>query len=368
MGRKSGDHLRVAFFGLLPVDSAPTRFFCERPAKELVQFDIDGILFPPSSVKLYRALYRRRSRGWQLRAAIYWYLLVVPRRIGQILRATRCDVVLVQRGLLRYNSPPLLELLLKLIVGRLAGRPIVYHLDDALWLVSRRSYYRVRCRIADRLITGNRVIAEFGRQAGARTTNIPWPVDVPSYPAKQHSAKRPVVIGYTGTAPEQYVRLVARPLREVCDSTGARVLVIGGDRPPEVPELEGHIEWRLWTRERSYRQFLDFDIGIMPFADTELNRGREPFKVKEYMAAGLPLVTSPVGQNLELIAHGVQGFFAASDEEWVRYLSRLVGSPPLRAEMGMRGRELMSTRYDYGTMLRSLAQTFREVTSGRMSG
>jgi glycosyltransferase involved in cell wall biosynthesis len=362
--KRTGSQLRVAFFGLLPVDNVPTRFFCERPARELEPFGIDGRLFVPSSVRLYHMLYRGKSRGWRLRAAVYWYLLVLPRRLWQIVSALRCDVIFIQRGLLRYNSPPVLELLVKLLAGKIARRRIVYHLDDALWVVSRPSYFRTRFRMADLVITGNEPIAEFAREAGATVEIVEYAVDVGRYPVKDHAERTSPVIGYTGTTPEQFLKPVTPALREACDRTGARIRVIGGDRPPSLDGLQAYVDWRQWRREDAFTLFQEFDMGIMPMEDTEANRAKEPFKVKEYMAAGLPVVSSPVGHNLGIFEHGEQGFFAGSADEWVTYLVKLAEDPGLRSEMGARGRNLVRTRYDYPGLLQLLADTFWRV-SGR---
>ncbi len=43
------------------------------------------------------------------------------------------------------------------------------------------------------------------------------------------------------------------------------------------------------------RRLADFDIGIVPLADIPFNRGRSNVKAREYAAAGVPWLASPVG-------------------------------------------------------------------------
>lgn len=60
-------------------------------------------------------------------------------------------------------------------------------------------------------------------------------------------------------------------------------------------------------------------------------RGKCGLKVLQYMAAGLPVVASPVGANKHIVVDGVTGFLAREPEEWVEALSRLEADTELAA-------------------------------------
>jgi glycosyltransferase involved in cell wall biosynthesis len=352
--------VRVAFFPMHPVDDRASDTFCQLPATRSSELGVEGTVFAPSSPRLYAAFYRRKSRGWQFRAALYWYLIVLPRRIAQIFRARKYDVIFVQRSMFRWSSPPIVES----IARRVTGLPIAYHMDDGIWLAARASYSVKRCQIATTVVTGNDVIAEFAEAAGTPVTRIEYAVDADAYPVKQHGEHRPVVIGYTGIYPEEHLAPIAEPLRRVCEATGARVMAIGGLRRPSLPGLDEHLDWRAWNPEDKYSWAREFDIGVMPLSDTELHRTKEPLKVKEYMAAGLPMVLSPVGHNLHVVREGVDGFFVRDDGEWVERLERLVRDPALRAELGTNGRALVLERYDLPRLLSELSKMFKRLAAG----
>ena len=125
-----------------------------------------------------------------------------------------------------------------------------------------------------------------------------------------------------------------------------RVKVVSG-RPFRLPELGERSVWEPWSPGRRFAVFGDLDIGIMPLADEPYQRGKEAFKLKEYMAAGVPVVCSPVGHNRQVVQHGVVGFFAHSEHEWVRHLERLIDEPELRARHGRAGRQVAETTFDY---------------------
>lgn len=354
-----GRPVRVAFFPMHPVDDRASGTFCVLPATRSGELGVEGTVFAPSSPELYAAMYRRKSRGWRLRAAIYWYLLVFPRRLVQILKARRYDAIFVQRSMFRWESPPLTEWIAK----KITGLPIAYHLDDGIWLEARRRWSEMRCRLATTVVTGNEVIKRFAEESGASTTHVEYAVDSSAYPVAEHVEKDRVTIGYTGIYPELHLEPIAEPLRRVCEATGARVLAVGGLRRPDLGALNPHLDWRPWDHADEYSWAKSFDIGIMPLSDTELHRTKEPLKVKEYMAAGLPMVLSPVGHNRSVVTDGREGYFADGDEQWEERLRRLVESHELRVELGANGRALVLERYDLPRMLADLADLFHALAA-----
>jgi glycosyltransferase involved in cell wall biosynthesis len=110
-----------------------------------------------------------------------------------------------------------------------------------------------------------------------------------------------------------------------------------------------------WEATREFSFFADLDIGLMPLVDSPLNRGKEGFKIKEYMAAGLPVVCSPVGHNPKLVEHGINGFLASDEDEWIGYLTRLIDDLALRARMGASGRRLVGIRWALSAQAEELA-------------
>jgi glycosyltransferase involved in cell wall biosynthesis len=356
--------VKVAFFPMHPRDDRATGTFCVLPAERSADRGVAGTVFEPSTPELYGRFYRRKSRGWQLRAALYWYLVVLPRRFFQILRARRYDVIFVQRSMFRWSSPPLVERFAR----RVTGLPIAYHMDDGIWLAARRKWSEQRCAVATTVVTGNDITAKFAEDAGTPVTKVEYAVDAAAYPVKEHQQRTPVVIGYTGIYPEEHLAPIAEPLRQVCEATGARVMAIGGLRRPEIPAIDAHLDWRAWNNDDVYSWAREFDIGIMPLEDSELHRTKEPLKVKEYMAAALPMVLSPVGYNMQVVSDGEQGFFADSDPEWEERLTRLVADVDLRREMGSNGRRLVLEKYDLSRMLDELAAMFHLLAGRSAAG
>jgi glycosyltransferase involved in cell wall biosynthesis len=347
---------------MLPSGNAATRTFCHGPLEHLAPSGVAGRVLAPSSDRAYRLLNRPDSRVRVLLAAVYWYGLVVPRRILHVATALRYDVIFVQRGMLRYASPPVFEALLWLVAGKLLGRIILYHCDDALHTVANPRYYRARFRMAHWVITGSDEVAGFASSVNPRVWRFSAPIEVHRYPVKRHRA-RGRTIGWVGTLPHDSLPLVSGALAQVCQERDVCVKVVSA-RPFRLPALGERSVWEPWSSDRRFCVFGDLDIGIMPLADEPYQRGKEAFKLKEYMAAGLPVVCSPVGHNRQVVEPGVVGYFARSEREWVQHLERLIDDPELRARLGRAGRHIAETTFDSPQHMRRFGEFLRAVHRG----
>jgi glycosyltransferase involved in cell wall biosynthesis len=78
------------------------------------------------------------------------------------------------------------------------------------------------------------------------------------------------------------------------------------------------------------------------------------------MAAGLPVIASPVGVNSEIVDHGITGFLASSTEEWVKYLRILKDDLELRRTMGLAGRRIVEKKYSLEIVSPKLVSILKE--------
>jgi glycosyltransferase involved in cell wall biosynthesis len=83
------------------------------------------------------------------------------------------------------------------------------------------------------------------------------------------------------------------------------------------------------------RQLAIFDIGIAPLSDIAFNRCRSDVKLKEYAAAGLPWLASPIGPYAGLGEQ--QGGRLVADDRWHEQLVRLIERPKDRRKLAKRG-------------------------------
>jgi len=295
---------------------------------------LSGVLYHPGR---YLAKVAYMASAWLVRSRVAW-------------QAAKFDVVYLYREA-ALIGPAWLERLIQKRNPR-----IVYDFDDAIWLsyVSPTNRYlsylkipsktSVICRLAAAVMVGNDWLAAFARRHNPNVIVVPSTVSMREYrPRPSSSVGATPVIGWTGShSSAQYLRLAERALQILARRRRFRFLVVGLDKY----QLEGvEVEVRPWTPKTEVVDLWSMDIGIMPLFDDPWARGKCSMKAIQYMGVGLPTVVSPVGANCDVVEHGVSGFHAATEEDWIRALDRLLDDHDLRSRMGARGRLRVETQY-----------------------
>lgn len=305
-----------------------------------------------------QAFYAGRRRP--LRSVLACY----GRRLLRLWNGRRFDLLWVEKELLPW---------LPYWVERLArGRvPYVVDYDDA-WFHRYDQHPRplVRALFGRRIdrvmrdaavvVAGNTYLAERARAAGAaRIEIVPTVVDLARYPLRERNDEGGTeggqfTISWIGTPyTARYLPRIAGPLAAVCAEGRAVVRLIGAG-PVDLPGVP--VEHRRWSEAGEVAEIQAGDVGIMPLPDEPFERGKCGYKLIQYMAAGRPVVASPVGVNRELVQDGVNGFLAVTEAEWTAALIRLRDDPALRRAMGDAGRRRVERDYAL------------EVTAARLPG
>jgi glycosyltransferase involved in cell wall biosynthesis len=237
---------------------------------------------------------------------------------------------------------------------RRSARKIYYDVDDAVMYHAGRvgwwSQFRTTRRfhataaIVDRVVAGNEYLADIFRARGCTVIVLPTVVDPARYQVKQHAATespRLVWIGSRSTLP--YLREHLAALESAARNVPGLKLVTIADQTIENGSIP--VEHVPWSAETEAAALVRGDIGIAPTPNDRWTLGKCGFKIVQYMAAGLPVVASPVGANAEIVREGETGFLPARMEDWPDAITRLARDPELRARLGQAGRERVEREY-----------------------
>ena len=131
------------------------------------------------------------------------------------------------------------------------------------------------------------------------------------------------------------------------------VLRVGGplNLPDAFDDFPEQVERVPLTNFKAYLgRLANADISLAPLEDTVFNDAKSNIKLIEAAMVGLPSVCSPRREFRDAIEHGVDGFLADSEAEWVEALETLIGDPALRRALGERSRARMLARYAPGAI------------------
>jgi glycosyltransferase involved in cell wall biosynthesis len=333
-----------------PTVAASTRFRLAQFFPALRAAGVEPQLRPFLDEAGFGLLYRPGAPLAKLAAAAR----ALAGRLADLVRAARADAVLVHREA-ALVGPPLVEW----ILARGLGRPLLFDLDDAVWVpYASPTYGTLLSRLlkapqktdftlaaARRIIAGNRHLADYARRFNAKVDVIPTVVDTDAFrPAPPASRSRAVpVLGWIGThSSSQYLRAIVPALARLARRRRFVLRVVGG-AVDDAPGLA--IERRPWSLASEVDDFQSLDVGLYPLADDPWAHGKSGFKAVQYMACGVPVVASPVGVTREMIRDGENGYLAATPDDWEARLGALVDDAALRRRLGAAGRADAEARW-----------------------
>jgi glycosyltransferase involved in cell wall biosynthesis len=310
-----------------------------------------------------------------VRGALYGFH--AARRVADIFRVRRFDVVVIQRDLITHLTPWIEE-----AMARVNPR-IVLDVDDPIhlhpptrppvwpfrYLWDPRKLERL-AGLSRRVIVANRALRDEVARFGSAVHLIPTSIDTARWaPGPPPDNERFVVgwIGSPGTTP--YLKAIAPALQVLGREVPCMLRAVGADVSfrthmehvaPNIP-----VEILPWREETEVNHVRGFDVGVMPLTDDPWSRGKSATKLLQYMACGVPAVASPVGANRDILKDGVNGLLAADGEAWVRALVSLARNPRLAARLGSEGRATVVSEYSVEVSAPKLARVIREVGEER---
>jgi glycosyltransferase involved in cell wall biosynthesis len=341
--------IKVLALTPIPEEGAGCRFRIAQFVPYLRDAGFDVTISPFYTREYFELVYQRGR--YAAKAAKFIGLAL--NRFTELFSVSHYDLVFLYREAIPLG-PPILESM----IAR-TGVPIVYDFDDAIFLpnVSEANraigFLKAPGRVASilrqsrRVVVGNEFLASYARRHNSSVTVIPTVVDTDRFvprAAGPEPAGRKLVVGWVGSPTTfPYLEALADVLREVSLTHPFTLKVSGAGRPVAFDGVD--VEQAPWSMANEVSLFNTCDIGVYPLTDDEWSKGKCGFKAIQCMACGVPVVAAAVGVNREIITDGVNSFLAATRDEWVVKLKRLLADAGLRADMASAGRRTIEERY-----------------------
>lgn len=273
------------------------------------------------------------------------------KRTYHLNNAHKFDIVFVQREAFMTGSTRFERGFKK------AGAKLIFDFDDAIWHMDVSAGNRSlkwlknpgktasQIAMSDLVIAGNEYLAAYARHHNPNVVVIPTVIDTELYFPQPELPGEKIIIGWTGSHTTIVHFQQALPvLYELQKKYGNRIAFrVISDHVFSDPNLD--VEGIIWNSATEAQDLAAIHIGIMPMPDNEWSRGKCGFKGLQYMGMAKPVVLTAVGVNTEIIQDGVNGFLAATPEEWLQKLSALIDDAALRHQIGIAARKTVEEKY-----------------------
>ncbi len=296
-----------------------------------------GSTMPKAAIK--RAIWAPATAAW---------------RLSQIPTSYTGSMTIIQRQLFPgYFSPT-----------SLFKRPLVLDVDDAIWLSRGGSRVPELARSCEAVICGNSFLMEYFQQFNSNVKMLPTAVDTDVVkPVDCDNERAGQVIGWTGSSENySFVYGIEGALARVLEANPkARVLFVS-DKPPRFSKIPpARVEFVRWSVTAEAEALRRMTVGIMPLDDTPWSRGKCSFKMLIYMAAGIPVVASPVGMNADVLQMGEIGYGVKTESDWTEGLNHLLRDSGVAKRLGGNARELAIKNFSLDVLGRRLASQLFEI-------
>lgn len=180
---------------------------------------------------------------------------------------------------------------------------------------------------------------------------------------EKYNLKDSFIVGHVGVLREW---LDLEPLfiaiRELTSKINIKLLIVGGgagyDKTVEMARDLGIQDHTIFTGTVPYSQVPEYiscmNVGVIPFRQDNVSNNSLPLKLFEYMACGVPVVSTPVSAIQEKFGQTVR--FVSNADEYAQELMELYHDPNLCRDLGSEGRRVVKDEYQWTTIAKKLEQ------------
>ena len=262
--------------------------------------------------------------------------------ITSLIAAHHADVVV----LLRKTFPmPIFWLLRKL------SKKLIFDFDDAIFCNTDGSHSHTRMqrfkhtiKNCDYIFAGNGYLAAHAKQFNSAVEVIPTSVDTDKYNLDCQKDARALTLVWIGSSStKKYLVDILPQLEKAAQSVPNLQLNNIADFQLSSPTLK--IINIGWQAETEASELNKADIGIAPMLDNNWTKGKCALKVLQYMASGLPVISSHSGVNAEVIQDQVTGYLMEKNEDWPELIIALQHKKSLLQQMGLHGKLFVNNEF-----------------------
>jgi len=344
---KKNNPSRIVLFPKGNYNVPSTRYRCVFLAMELEKYGFSTFIMDP------RPILKKNVCIERYREAI--------KSVRELNRNRKDTIIYAQRTV--YQSDFIRFLWL---YKRLFNINLVFDFDDAIFLRRKKRTDRM-LKISDVVIAGSHFLAEYARKYNNNVYIVSTSIDADKFKPVYTEKKPEFKIGWVGDGKtyQDDLIMLKKPLISLARTYNIIFEIIGTKDCHKLKEVYGEcehlkVEMIDWMEpDEIPSKLTTFDIGVYPLLDNEWNKGKCGLKALEYMSAGIPAVSSNIGENKYFIKDGEDGFLAGTSEEWETKLRILIENTQLKEQIAMNGRKTVEEKYSIHVAGEKLAEILK---------
>lgn len=169
------------------------------------------------------------------------------------------------------------------------------------------------------------------------------------------------VVGHVGVLREW---LDLEPLfiaiRELASKNNVKLLIVGGgagyDKTVEMARDLGVLDYTIFTGTVPYSQVPEYiscmNVGVIPFKQDNVSNNSLPLKLFEYMACGIPVISTHVDAIQKKFGSTVR--FVSDADGYAQEIMQLHQDPNLCSRLGSEGRRIVADEYQWAAIAKKL--------------
>lgn len=177
---------------------------------------------------------------------------------------------------------------------------------------------------------------------------IPPSLNLQRYIPKKNYLNSILTIGWTGTFSSKKYLDIVLPILEKLSKIRKFKFVIISNFHFDSKNLK--IDFIKWNKKTEINDLNNFDIGIYPLTNDDWILGKSGLKAMQYMALGIPSISSNFGNVTNFIDNYNNGILVNDEKEWYNALLYLLDNPDIRKQIGINGRETIKNNFSFNNI------------------
>lgn len=281
----------------------------------------------------------------------YFYVLgCYVKRLYYMLKLNKNDIVFVQYEFTQFLPFFLLYFKLRKIRYIVDYDDAVFHDYDQSKSKFIRKIFKNKIKNviknASYVITGSPYLTQYALKYNKNVIEIPTSINLDKYKINQENDQEKFIIGWIGSKTTSVNLIDLIPAFESLQNEGVNFEVRGVGFDINLLNKFSHLPFKVieWKASTEVNEISQFDVGIMPLTNNPFNKGKCAFKLIQYMACGVPTISTPLEANIKVNKDN-DNLFSNNIEQWINNFKYCLTNNDSLKKTGAKNRNIIEEYY-----------------------